>query len=443
MKNLKGKLKGKRYGIRTAFGLLLCVTLFGCSGVVEELAESTETDLAENGSGTGKEKPDQLEESSLGTAESTDGSPTAFSELPKPYQQMVMYIQEGFRKYQVEGGYQAYFGSIEDEEGSVWVEGKYLSASENAGRNLFSCNILLEREGVQWREQLVYEYDAEADWYVFAGQYEPVFSKDISNAEWENSSYTEEILENYVYQVTIARDADIAAPIRYTSENGPTQQDERIYYPWTFRGEEKEHDYFVTPMTYSYRDERLDIDIVIQYVQVNLHDGQEEMEDSINERLREAFFYDEWEDQLLDSGRQIYSYIDRFYKITREDEKYLSMRIYENAYRRGNAHPGEGEIGITIDMQTGEVVRLEDVVGKEYTPQLLIESGAFHCMWGWEGDDEDYWIEELKEEGMGDDLSRYDDRFYLTDTGVGLITYLSRYYTNLEASYEDLGLEGF
>ena len=82
-------------------------------------------------------------------------------------------------------------------------------------------------------------------------------------------------------------------------------------------------------------------------------------------------------------------------------------------------------------------------MGKEYTPQLLIESGAFRCMWGWEGDDEDYWIEELQEEGMGDDLSRYDDRFYLTDTGVGLITYLSRYYTNLEAAYEDLGLEGF
>lgn len=58
------------------------------------------------------------------------------------------------------------------------------------------------------------------------------------------------------------------------------------------------------------------------------------------------------------------------------------------------------------------------------------------------GDDDDYWIEELKE-GMGDDLSIYDDRFYLTDTGVGLITYLSRYYTNLEATYEDLGLEGF
>ena len=65
-------------------------------------------------------------------------------------------------------------------------------------------------------------------------------------------------------------------------------------------------------------------------------------------------------------------------------------------------------------------------------------------MWGWMGDDDDDWIEELKEEGMGDDLSRYDDRFYLTDTGVGLITYLpGNEYTNLEAAYEDLGLEGF
>ncbi|MDE6517182.1 MAG: hypothetical protein K2L18_04960 [Acetatifactor sp.] len=444
MKNLKEKLKGEGYGIRTAFGLLLCVTLFGCSGVAEESAESAEADLAETGLGIGKGRPDHLAEPSLGIEETRECSLTVLSELTEPYQQMAMYIQEGFRTYQVEGNYQMYFGPIEDGGGSLWVEGKYLGASEKKDREFSFCNILLENEGTWWREELAYEYDAEADWYVFAGQYEPVFSKAPFEAEFENSSYVEELLKNYVYEISVARDADVVAPIRYTSENGPVQWDHRVYYPGTFgKEEEKEHDYFVAPMTYTYWDERLDIDIAIEYVQVMLHDGQEELEETINEKLREAFFYDDW-DGWLEPGQEIYSVINKFYKITREDEKYLSMRIYEYGDRRGCAHPGEGETGITIDMQTGEVVRLEDVVGKEYTPQLLIESGAFRCMWGWMGDDDDDWIEELKEEGMGDDLSRYDDRFYLTDTGVGLITYLpGNEYTNLEAAYEDLGLEGF
>lgn len=32
---------------------------------------------------------------------------------------------------------------------------------------------------------------------------------------------------------------------------------------------------------------------------------------------------------------------------------------------------------------------------------------------------------------------------YLTDTGLGLIPFESRYYINLEAEFEDLGVEGF
>lgn len=41
------------------------------------------------------------------------------------------------------------------------------------------------------------------------------------------------------------------------------------------------------------------------------------------------------------------------------------------------------------------------------------------------------------------DLSAYDSYYYLTDTGLGLITFEGRYYTNLEAEFEDLGVEGF
>lgn len=370
MKNLKKKFKGKEYGIRLAFGLLLCAALCGCGGAAENAAEGSEADSAGIGAETEKEQPDQPKESSLETEETEgEGLLTAFLELPQPYQQMAMYIQEGFRRYQVEGDYQAYFGPIEEGEDYFWLEGKFFKLLEDTDRTFFSCDILLESEGTCWREELVYEYDPETDWYIFASQYEPVFSKDIAEAEHKNSSYTEEILKNHVYEISIAREADMAVPIRYTSESGPVLRDQRTYYPWTFeKGDEKDHDYFVAPMSYSYWDERLDIDIMIQYVQISLHEGQEQLEDAINEKLREAFFYVNWEEQEMEPGRQIYSDIDRFYKITREDEKYLSMRIYDYVDKRGTAHPGEGEVGITIDMQTGEVLCLADVVGEEYTP---------------------------------------------------------------------------
>ncbi|MDE6673699.1 MAG: hypothetical protein K2K19_02645, partial [Acetatifactor sp.] len=72
----------------------------------------------------------------------------------------------------------------------------------------------------------------------------------------------------------------------------------------------------------------------------------------------------------------------------------------------------------------------------------LLDSGAFRKLWVWLPEDGD-WIEELKEEKGDDLLSDYETDFYLTDTGLGLITSMYREYTCLEADYEDLGIEGF
>lgn len=203
---------------------------------------------------------------------------------------MALYIQEGFRRYQVEGSYRAYFSAIENENRSLWVDGKYCSSSENTERRHSTCDILLERGGVWWNENLAFEYDEEADWYIFASQYEPVLSQDTFYAAEEDSSHVADILGNYVYEIEIARDAYMAVPIRYTSENGPVEKDERIYYPWTFQEEEKEHNYFVAPMIYSYRDERVDTDITIYYPQLKLYDEGNDIEEIVNRKLREAFF---------------------------------------------------------------------------------------------------------------------------------------------------------
>ena len=384
----------------------------------------------------------------------TDGaeaeeSKAAFSELPGAYQQMALYIQEGFRMYHVEGEYQAYFGSIESVASGIWVDGSYISTRDEIDREYYCCDILLVGESEWWREEMAFTYDAETDWYVFSSQYEPLLAGDSLWAEW-GDSYEEDVPDNCDCQITIARDADIAVPIRYDSENGSMEKDLCMTPPRHFRDEDNGLAYQIIPRVYYYCDERLDIDIYIQYLQVKLEEGQEEMEETINEKLRRAFFYGYGrgeEDNLLDPGGEMYGYIARSYMITREDERYLSMRIYEDNSFRGANHPNEWETGITFDMRTGKVMQLEDVLGRDrtgddYTVGELLDSGAFRKLWVWLPEDKD-WIEELKEDYGDVLLSDYEPDFYLTDTGLGLITFQSRYYTCLEADYEDLGIEGF
>lgn len=455
------KSKGKKCGRRAVFCVFLCMVFAGCGDAGEaarerageNLAESLGEELTEdipeediskeNVTGEGISEENVSEEKVSEALKKAEAS--EFSELPGAYQQMALYIQEGFRKYQVEGSYRAYFSAIEDNNESLWVDGKYCSSSENTERHHSTCDILLESGGVWWSENLAFEYDAEADWYIFASQYEPVLSQDTFYAAREDSSYVADILGSYVYEIEIARDAYMAAPIRYTSENGPVEKDERIYYPWTFQEGEKKHDYFVAPMIYSYRDERVDTDITIYYPQIKLYGGKDDIEEIINGKLREASFYGYGfeEDGELVPGGQSYTDIDRYYKITREDDRYISMRIYEYNDSRGANHPNEWETGLTLDLRTGERVYLKDVLGEEFSPEMLFGSGAFRELWGWEGDDEGEWLERLKEGAESIDLSNYDSYFYLTDTGLGLITFEGRYYTNLEAEFEDLGVEGF
>ena len=406
-------------------GTALCIVLSGCGGVnpaespkteSEETIPEPEETTPESEETIPEEETTPESEETISEPEETASEPetetemeepqAAFSELPDAYQQMALYIQEGFRMYHVEG------------------------------------------ESGQWREEMAFTYDAEADWYAFYGQYEPLFSGDSFYVE-RGDSYAADILHNCVCQITIARDADIAAPIRYDSENGPMEKDLRMTPPWQFRDEDNGLSYQIIPRVYYYWDERLDVDIDIQYLQVELEEGQEEMEEAINEELRKAFFYGyDWDEEgnLLDPW--IYTESECRYMITREDERYLSMRIYTYNSSRNAAHPNAGEDGITIDMRTGEVVHLEDLLGQDkiendYTMGELLDRGVFRRLWGWSMDDRD-WIEEMKEEYGDTLLSDFGYDFYMTDTSLGWIIYqYGNYYICLEADYEDLGLEGF
>ncbi len=440
----------------------LCMALSGC-GYEKEGTENPGVERESSEAGT--ENPGVEQESSeAGTeAPETEREKTetrrqkpeseredclmTFSELPGAYRQILLYVQEGFRKYHVEGEYQACLGPIHGAGAELWVDGVYMGTEEEAD-SYFFCDILLEGESGLWSERLAFTYDAEADWYSFSGQYEPLFAGDQFYAEQSDSSYVEEFLSACVYRTTVARDGEIGASARYDSENGPLEKDLFIDHAWNFRiREDNGLSWQIVPKIYCYWDDRLDVNIQIQYPWLEMDQGMEEMEAAVNERLREAFFYGYYRDEeenLLIPGEELYTDIERCYMITREDERYLSMRIYEYNSVRGANHPNEWETGITFDMRTGDVVGLRDVLGEDMAQGTLgdlLNGGAFRRLWTWMPEDGD-WIEDLIEERGDDPLGAYESKFYLTDKGLGLITSLSRYYTCLEADYEKLGIEG-
>ena len=378
-------------------------------GTEEQAASPAELTLEQTGSPTELTLEQAASPAEL-TLEQTDA-----------YEQMTLYLQEGFRKYAVEGSYQALFGPIE------------------ATGEKFCCDILLIGEEDLWSDSVAYTYDSEKGWYTFEGQYEPIFAKDSFWALEEDDSFAADIRENYVYETWIAQETDIAIPSHYYSENGPIERDVTMYFPY----EHNDLPYKVMPAVYTYQNERMDISITIEYPRI--YYSESEMEDAINEKIKEAFFYSYFSDEDSDWNpvNKMYTSINRQYFITREDENYFSLRIYEDNDMRGANHPNEWETGLTIDMQTGEVLRLEDVVGEEWTPEALLECGDFECLWTWEGDSQDYWMEQARERAKDETLSDYDSYFYLTDDKLGLITSQSRYYTCMEADFADFEVTGF
>lgn len=403
----------KKYWMTGILCVLLCAMLTGCFAAKEDVdsgvTASPESTLA--ASTATPERPEPTEKPELTEAQLD------------AYQQMTLFIQEGFRTYRVEGSYEAYFSAIEEEDGA------------------YSCNILLDGKENLWSEEIDYTYDAQTGWYTFEGQWEPILVQDTFWALEEDDSFVVEIKTNYAYKTQIAQKLDIAIPIHYYAQSGPAEHQESMLL---WHGEEdKDLSYTLKPMIYTYQDNRLDVSTTIAYLQI-YHDNQE-LEDRINEHLKEAFLLDSTEDMYSDTRIQ--------YAVTRQDEKYLSIRSYWYFSVRGENHPSEGENAITIDMETGDVLTLQDVVGETWTPLSLFESGFFHCQWVWrDGGGQSFeqleqeWMDELIKWEKGTaatTLQDYDDDFYLTEDSLGLITYASRYYTCIEAKLKDLGLEKF
>ena len=126
--------KAMRY---TIFGacFAICILLTGCGNAGQEKTEIV-SDAAESS------LEEVLSESKTTAQDVKENDFAGLSpEQIDAYQQLTLYIQEGFRTYGIEGIYQAYFGEIEGEDGK------------------YECEILLEGEGELWGERISYTYD--------------------------------------------------------------------------------------------------------------------------------------------------------------------------------------------------------------------------------------------------------------------------------------------
>jgi len=108
--------------------MALCIALYGC-GSGENPAETA---------GAISEETEQSSEHTQTGTETDDGTEPALSEVSGAYRQIAMYIQEGFRKYHVEGEYEAYFGPIGGRAEGIWVDGCYVGTGDETSDMFFT-----------------------------------------------------------------------------------------------------------------------------------------------------------------------------------------------------------------------------------------------------------------------------------------------------------------
>lgn len=352
--------------------------------------------------------------------------------------QTLLFLQEGFRQHNIHKTYQVYFSAPRE------------FYTDDEGNTEMHCDLLLadaesdSEDTGYWYESLFYTFDEASGWYTFTSMYEPVMAQDDSFVYKADSSYVKEVLENCIYITTLSLDTVVDAPVRYYAPGGPVVFDRFFTISPAFP---RHHQIWL----YTYRDARLDVSVTISYPVLLVSDS--DLQESLNARILNAFFYGyNWDEEpnLLMPEKEIFSTIDRSYFVTREDEQYFSVRIYEYNEDRRAAHPNDWETGLTLSLETGEALTLRDIVGEKYTMESLINSGAFHCMWGdlidyvdaerlMEADRE--WMEEIEEQHY-QYWSLDDADFYLTDDSLGLIApLLADDYICIEAKLSDLGLD--
>lgn len=360
--------------------------------------------------------------------------PPVLGHEEEQYRQFALYIWQGLREYGIEGSFTAWFQKPEEEG---------LQA------------VALEKDGEMWLERFTFAYDQDSSWYTILSAYEPVMCGEPGNDDYTFFYQDEEeirgIKDKAGYQMLLNSNQPLSVVPRFDGPAGAVIRDESISV-WTF-----DQPSYVSGWEYLLLDERKAAFIRIIYPQIRLDSGEageavKQREGKLNGILRDSFFYGyDHQEKKWKPEQEMWDTIDRSYRVTKSTDHCLSMRIYEsNNFRKAN-HPNEWETGLTLNLDTGDKISLSSFLREEFgrpvTLDELLSSGVFEAQWiwsdGWTGTREEAsraWVDDIRKynEKYGHTLETMEDYFYLTDTGLGLITFQGRYYTNIEARFDDL-----
>lgn len=338
----------------------------------------------------------------------------ASPELPPMVRQELLFLQQGFRRYGVEGTWTVYFAPAEEEQ-----------------------ELLLEDpEGLFWEESFTCTWDEERDWYAFSNLFEPVLTQ---NPTWNRAREADKEIAAFqaaaVYTAELSADMDLDTPLRFDVPPGPVVYDRR----W---GGGKKAPPRMVFCLYLYQDPRLGFTAEIEYPQYAEYLVDFPNPGKVNDRIREAFFYGYYDEDALHPEQRMRGEIVRNCAVTRADETCLSLRISEDNVFMNAPHPNSWYTGLTIDLETGAVLTLRDILGPDRTVADLLDSGAFHCDQIWDEsldreEAESLQIEEAKASLDPDST----ENFYLTEDSLGLIGSLGRYCFYMEAPLSALGLK--
>ncbi|MCI9331476.1 MAG: hypothetical protein HFG05_04795 [Oscillibacter sp.] len=340
-------------------------------------------------------------------------------EIPEPppmVRQELLFLQQGFRQHGVEGIYTVYFAPT--------------------GEDRHQELLLKDPEGLFWEESFTCTWDEERDWYAFSDLFEPVLTQNPAwNRATEADGETAVFLASAVYRAELSADMDLGTPLRFHVPPGP------VVYNRQWGGGKEAPDRMLFCL-YLYQDPRLDFRAEIEYPQYAEYLVDFPNPEKVNERIREAFFYGYYDEDALHPEHRMRGSIVRNCAVTRADGKYLSLRISEDNVFMNAPHPNSWYTGLTMDLETGEVLTLRDILGPDQTVEDLLDSGAFRCEQVWEEGSDREAAERLQtEEARAYIRLDATEDFYLTEDSLGLIGQTGRYPFYMEAPLSALGLE--
>lgn len=252
--------------------------------------------------------------------------------------------------------------------------------------------------------------------YVNNGSYSIVGDNESFLLGKENSNYDEylEFINSFVYETNVSISLNMDSK-GYFVVTTPVELDSKktvALSTWVNQSILDEHEYI-------YYDSRLKTQVLIDYLQVMLGDGNVDNEKVINQLLRESFFYSYGEDSSLNVKSLYNVKIQRSYDIKLLNSSYLSFIISDSNNIDNNLNVVQTEKCLTIDLNYGLVLNLSDFVKNYNTVGELLSSGEYKLKWTYNSTEEDT-LNMLIERYKDVSLNEYTN-FYISNDTIGII----------------------